>query len=80
MKLNDRIEVVWIDYAHTASWVDEIDLHPKDIICSSMGYFYAETKTLLIMSAMRGLNDTQRDAIWIPKGMIKEIRNLGVIK
>ena len=82
MKLNERIEIEWLDIVDDSSWVEYTDAVkvPTDVYCKSVGYFLKENDQFIWLSPTIGRNRRgSRSFIIIPKGTVQKIRKL-VIK
>jgi hypothetical protein len=73
---NDRIVVYWIDAHQDSDWLDEVDAEARpDVDAVSVGFLIKEDdEAIYLASSKIGKKKVQQDQIFIPKGMITNIR------
>lgn len=82
-KLNERLEVLWLDVVEDSSWVSYEDACkvPSAVHCRTVGYFLKQDDIFIWISSTIGRNRKgERSSTIIPKGMIQKIRRLGIKK
>ncbi len=82
-KLNERLEVLWLDVVEDSSWVEfeEACKVPTEVYCKTIGYYLADDELFIWISSTIGRKRKGlRSSTTIPKGMIQKIRRLGIKK
>ena len=82
LKKHHKYEIQWIDTYSYNGWYDEKDIDKKtnNHLDKTIGFFVKETKDFIIMCMT--FNESDSDFLpynspkWIPKGFIKQIREL----
>lgn len=78
LKLNDRIEVEWVDSYTNAGWLDKEEAEKRpDLDCKTIGYYLKHDKELLWLSHSIGRKTSSaRDVSVITRGTIQNITKL----
>lgn len=76
MKPTYRIVEVWWDDASVEARADTVDDLPDDVYACTVGYLRHETERSVQIAAEVFEDGSMRGITRIPKGMIKEIRDL----
>lgn len=76
LKLNDKVEVRWLDIVADSRWLDYDDAKTMPAtVCSTVGYFCNISDGCLRLSCSIN-EDGQRDLVIIPVGTIYKISRL----
>ena len=72
-----KVEITWSDTSASTGWYHRESLATqKCVVCKSIGYLVHKDKERVVLSGMMG--DEEFNSIqYIPKGCIKEIRQIG---
>jgi len=77
LKLNDPIEVIWVDIMQDPTWQSEEDAAAAlPALCRSLGYYLNHTSKLLRISESLNRDLIQRSVQVFPIGAILKINKL----
>ena len=74
-KLNQRLEVYWLDTIQDPRWQSGEDMNKEpDALCTTIGYYYKADKQYVYLS--HTISGKDRDKTTIPLGTVKKVVRL----